>query len=46
MRIQKEAMCQALEENRVQLHELRLEISAMRVSFERPTAVLSLAKSH
>ena len=33
MRIQNEAMRQALEENRVQLRELRLELSAMRVFF-------------
>ena len=46
MRIQNEAMRQALEENRVQLHELRLELSAMRVSFERRTAVLSPAKAY
>jgi hypothetical protein len=46
MRIQNEAMHQALEENRVQLRELRLELSAMRVSFERRTAVLSPAKAY
>ncbi|KIM75214.1 hypothetical protein PILCRDRAFT_49321, partial [Piloderma croceum F 1598] len=46
MRIQNEAMRQALEENRVQLHELRRELSAMRVSFDRRTAVLSPAKAY
>ena len=46
MRIQNEAMCQALEENRVQLRELRRELSAMRVSFDRRTAVLSPAKAY
>jgi hypothetical protein len=46
MRIQNEAMRQALEENRVQLRELRLELTAMRASFERRTAVLSPAKAY
>ena len=46
MRIQNEAMRQALEENRVQLRELRRELSAMRVSFDRRTAVLSPAKAY
>ena len=46
MQIQNKAMCQALEENWVQLHKLRLELSAMRVSFEQWTAVLSPAKAY
>ena len=46
MHIQNEAMHQALEENRVQLCELQRELGAMRVSFDRRTAVLSPAKAY
>jgi hypothetical protein len=46
MRIQNEAMRQALEENRVQLREVRLELAGFRKSFERRTAVLSPAKAY
>lgn len=46
MRIQNEAMRQALEENRVQLRELRLELAGMRQSFDRRTAILSPAKAY
>jgi hypothetical protein len=46
MRIQNEAMRQALEENRVQLRELRHELSAMSAVLQRRTAVLSPAKAY
>jgi hypothetical protein len=46
MRIQNEAMRQALEENRVQLRELRHELSAMNAVLQRRTAVLSPAKAY
>ena len=46
MRIQNEAMRQALEENRVQLRELRHELGAMNAVLQRRTAVLSPAKAY
>jgi hypothetical protein len=46
MRIQNEAMWQALEENRVRLRELRHELGAMNAVVQRRTAVLSPAKAY
>lgn len=46
VRIQNEAMRQALKENRVQLRELRVELSGMRKFFDQQTAVLSPAKAY
>ena len=46
MRIQNEAMQQALEENRVQLRELRHELGTTNTMLQRRTAVLSPAKAY